>query len=83
MVKKKKKLRNIFNDLRYATFGILLPSEYTDSESAKLDVAQGGKSESEEDTDTTDMPELEDEKPAAERQQGQGLKNINSKTNDY
>ena len=33
--------------------------------------------------DSTDMPELEDEESAAERQQGEGLKILTPKTNDY
>ena len=53
-------LRKLFDDIEYAVFGIFLPSQ----ESKKLDMAKGGE----------DIPELETEEQAEQRQHGEGLK---------
>ena len=57
-------LASIIDDLKHAIFGVLLPSE---QKSCKQQ------------SDTTEMPELEDEQEAAQRQTWQGLKILTPK----
>ena len=68
----------ILNIMKLVEENIIGKKTKTIPESKKLDIAQGGKSESEDEQggiDTKDIPPLEDKKEAARRQQkGQGLK---------